>query len=595
MSAHGIGADTISGLASTGDGVFNYTVDPREGSLRDDLPIPLIRGDMEFNIKPDGKLTITPGKEPTSEFLAPFVNVGGRLNQLVDPKSSPAGAVGSPALIKRIEDLTGARVHNGNQTELLVDGIQSYPKRLELIKKAKKSIYLQTFIFKNDETGTRTAEELINAAARGVDVRVIVDTIGNAQTIDDFFEEQEIYTLLKQGGVKVSLYNDPNTTGLGDLIENLKEIPSLREVEGPQSLKDPKIALRIFDETLKMITSPDDLNPSTTENIRRALLNFGATGNLFTEKEIHEISTGALLNETHSLLLIKLVAEVNYRWHEKALIIDGAETIIGGMNICDEYMFGGTNRPVVSMGIEREAWRDTDMHLAGPAVSDVYRRFTENWRYLTSEKLPPASPVPDLSADPKANSKVQIISHKPRIDGDHNITNVMVENLKALKQGEIAYIENSYFLPTGALQIYKEALIDAAARGVDVRVITNSEATTDLAEVNQAAVFAYRELLRGGVRIFERTGLRTLHTKACVFGDTTSIIGSWNADNRSSSLNSEIVAVTYDADLAADLKTMIQNDMKPGVAVEVRLKDLEALPWETEIRNSAVVTLANLL
>ena len=171
----------------------------------------------------------------------------------------------------------------------------------------------------------------------------------------------------------------------------------------------------------------------------------------------------------------------------------------------------------------------------------------------------------------------------------------MVENLKALKQGEIAYIENSYFLPTGALQIYKEALIDAALRGVDVRIITNSEATTDLAEVNQAAVFAYRELLRGGVRLFERTGLRTLHTKACVFGDTTSIIGSWNADNRSSSLNSEIVAVTYDADLAADLKTMIQNDMKPDVAVELRLKDLEALPWETEIRNSAVAALSNLL
>ena len=290
---------------------------------------------------------------------------------------------------------------------------------------------------------------------------------------------------------------------------------------------------------------------------------------------------------------MKLIAEMNHRWHEKSMVIDGHEAVLGGMNICDEYMLGGTGRTIRTMGEQREAWRDTDIYVAGPAAGDTHGYFAKNWEYLTGERISaPITPPMERSGH---QSKVQIVSHHPRIEGDHNITNVMIENLKALASGEIAYIENSYFLPTGALQPYKEAMIDAAKRGVDVRILTNSATTTDLSEINAAAVFPYREILKAGARIFERIGERTLHSKMCVFGDKTSVIGSWNADNRSASLNSEIVAITYDQELAAQLRATIEKDMASNVAVEIQLNDLEALPWETEIRNSAVSVLSSFM
>ena len=54
--------------------------------------------------------------------------------------------------------------------------------------------------------------------------------------------------------------------------------------------------------------------------------------------------------------------------------------------------------------------------------------------------------------------------------------------------GEKAYIANAYFLTTAGLESYMQALMDAAQRGVDVRVVTNSAGTTDLPQINQAAM-----------------------------------------------------------------------------------------------------------
>ncbi|MEE2959773.1 MAG: phosphatidylserine/phosphatidylglycerophosphate/cardiolipin synthase family protein [Myxococcota bacterium] len=590
LRAHNISASTRTGEASLGTGKLTYLVDPRDEDHRDKLPFATFNGDLEFKIKPDGKLTIKPGKNAVADLLAPIIHLNGRQENIVDPKSPAVGSVGSPEMMRHIEKITGAKIHSNNRTELLVDGIQSFPKRLELLKRAKESICLQTFIFKDDETGGQIARQLIAAAERGVEVRVIVDTLGNVQSINDFFEEKPLYLTLKENGVKVALYNDPRKSGLSDLIDAMKEIPALQKVDGPQALKKPKMTLQILNQILRVSTGVEDVPRHVRERVTKALTNFGLSSKILSATEIREISTGALLNKTHTAILMKLVAEMNHRWHEKSMIIDGHEAILGGLNLCDEYMFGGTGRTIRSLGEEREAWRDTDIYVAGPAVQEAHGYFAQNWEYLTSESI--AKPSTQPTEITENQSKVQIVSHHPRLEGDHNITNVMIENLKALKSGEIAYIENAYFLPTGALQAYKEAIIDAAKRGVDVRILTNSSTTTDLDEINAAAVFPYREILKSGARIFERTGERTLHSKMCVFGDNTTVIGSWNADNRSASLNSEIVAITYGQDLAAQLRAVIEKDMESNVAVEIKLDKLEALPWETEIRNAAISALS---
>jgi phosphatidylserine/phosphatidylglycerophosphate/cardiolipin synthase-like enzyme len=74
-------------------------------------------------------------------------------------------------------------------------------------------------------------------------------------------------------------------------------------------------------------------------------------------------------------------------------------------------------------------------------------------------------------------------------------------------------------------------------------------------QMNQAAIPVYREMLASGVRIFERTGDRTMHQKVAMFGGNTVAVGSWNADNRSASLNSEALAVAYSDKMASRPRT----------------------------------------
>ena len=117
---------------------MTYLVDPRDEDHRDKLPFATFNGDLEFKIKPDGKLTIKPGKNAVADLLAPIIHLNGRQENIVDPKSPAVGSVGSPEMMRHIEKITGAKIHSNNRTELLVDGIQSFPKRLELLKRAKE-------------------------------------------------------------------------------------------------------------------------------------------------------------------------------------------------------------------------------------------------------------------------------------------------------------------------------------------------------------------------------------------------------------------------------------------------------------------------
>jgi len=254
-------------------------------------------------------------------------------------------------------------------------------------------------------------------------------------------------------------------------------------------------------------------------------------------------------------------------------------------------MFGGTDRIVKVLGKDREVWRDTDLLIEGPAAADAYRAFSDNWKTVTGNELPAIADPPPIDG----GVPVQIVQHRPRDDGDHNIQNVMLEHLKACKQGDRAWFDNAYVLPLGGLKPFRLGLIDAAKRGVDVRIVTNGTKTTDLPEINEAALYAYRDLIPAGVRIWERTGRRTIHSKVSTFGGSTTMIGSWNADNRSESLNSEVIAVTYDPTLAKQVEEMIERDCAPHVARELTEDDILAKPLEQELRSLGLAAIGDLL
>ena len=573
-------------------GRFAYEMDPRSARTRDGIELGLLKREATFQLLPNGDLTINAGPSGLTEFFAPFFKIDGTLENIVSTESAPAGRVGSSELISHIAALTDSIITTNNEVELLIDGVQSYPKRMELIKNAKDSICLQTLIFKDDESGLATAQALIDAAKRGVKVRVIIDSLGNCANFADLIDDRPLYKMLKEGGVELSLYNDPATSGLASLIEAIKAVPELRDIKTPDDFTDAEKGLKILNRIIRVARGQTDAPEEVRQPVADALESLLKMSVGVNDEPI-EISTGDFIEEGQGFYVAKLAAEMNHRWHEKYLIVDGTKAVLGGLNIADEYMYGGTQRTGSNLGIERPAWRDTDVFVQGGGAVESYKAFSKNWKHIRGVSLPaiPSAHVEAATGD----TAVQVIQHRPRIDGDHHITNFMIENLKALQPGEKARFANAYFIPTGALVPFKKALIDAAKRGVDIKIVTNSATTTDAPQINQAAIFPYRDLLEAGVRIFERTGTRCMHSKVASFAGNTAAIGSWNTDNRSASLNSESLLVAYDKQLGKETEAMIEQDMAPEVAKEIKLSEIIALPFAEEVENSAVALLSDLM
>ncbi len=74
--------------------------------------------------------------------------------------------------------ITGRPLVGGNNVEVLFNGQQAYPPMLRAIEQAKEKIYLVTYIFEANTTGKRFAAALQRAKERGVEVRVLLDGVG---------------------------------------------------------------------------------------------------------------------------------------------------------------------------------------------------------------------------------------------------------------------------------------------------------------------------------------------------------------------------------------------------------------------------------
>ena len=98
---------------------------------------------------------------------------------------TPQNCILLPAAASHLHDLRvlGDRVvttplRDGNQIDILENGDNAYPAMLASIRLAKESINLTSYIFDADGIGTDFVEQLIEAAGRGVAVRIIIDALG---------------------------------------------------------------------------------------------------------------------------------------------------------------------------------------------------------------------------------------------------------------------------------------------------------------------------------------------------------------------------------------------------------------------------------
>jgi cardiolipin synthase len=105
------------------------------------------------------------------------------------------------SLARLAGELTEMPLLAGNRIEPLVNGSQAYPAMLAAIDGAQATISLTTYIFDNDASGRKFRDALAKAVARGVDVRVIIDDVGQRYSF-----WHSIVPELRAAGVKVATF-----------------------------------------------------------------------------------------------------------------------------------------------------------------------------------------------------------------------------------------------------------------------------------------------------------------------------------------------------------------------------------------------------
>lgn len=153
--------------------------------------------------------------------------VGSALGPAINGTRRPGIASDSSPLADLVHagtSITGARLWPGNALDVLQNGDQTYPAMLAEIRAARTSIELATYIFENNELGRQFADALIEARGRGVEVRVLLDGLGE-------WYSRGIRRRLRRGGVDVRRFNPPRLVPPNFNI-NLRNHRKLLSIDG---------------------------------------------------------------------------------------------------------------------------------------------------------------------------------------------------------------------------------------------------------------------------------------------------------------------------------------------------------------------------
>ncbi len=185
------------------------------------------------------------------------------------------------------------------------------------------------------------------------------------------------------------------------------------------------------------------------------------------------------------------------------------------MNLGHEYL-GPTADP--------ERWRDLSLLVGGAAVAELDAVFRADWEFACGERLPaPAR----LAA---GEIELRVVPSGPDVASDP----IYDADLSAIFRAERRiWIATPYFVPD---EVLLRALMIAARRGVEVRVLTPARSNHSLSDL--AAGSCLRDLSVAGV-IIQRFR-KMLHAKALLVDDSLCVVGSANFDMRSLFLNYEI-------------------------------------------------------
>ena len=239
---------------------------------------------------------------------------------------------------------------------------------------------------------------------------------------------------------------------------------------------------------------------------------------------------------------------LTHRDHRKILIADGNVAIVGGINISEVYSSSPFRR-----GQNEKApihWRDTDIQIEGPAVAELQKLFIETWLSQKGPNLSDRNYFPVLKEG--GNALVRVAGSTP---GETNRIPFIVYVSAISFADHSIHLTNSYFIPDE--QILK-ALVDAARRGVDVKIILPGITDSKLALYAQRHYYA--ELLQAGVKIYEHKS-SLLHAKTAVIDKVWSTVGSTNLDFLSLLSNDEVNAIILSREFAVEMEKMFVSDL----------------------------------
>lgn len=246
---------------------------------------------------------------------------------------------------------------------------------------------------------------------------------------------------------------------------------------------------------------------------------------------------------------VRSLQKAQHRAHIRVIVIDGVVGYTGGFGIDDKWYGSGR---------VKDQWRDTNVRFTGPAVRQLQATFVVCWAeasgcLITSERLLPPEGRPE-DCDESEGALAALLHASPTI-GSTPAERFFALSIAASRKK--LYISNSYFVPDRA---FRKLMCDAAARGVDVRVLTVSK-STDVKSTWYAGRARYEELLKGGVRIWEYQPAM-MHAKTLVVDGGWLSVGSMNADNRSMSFNEESNLVVLDERAATDMESFFLEDLE---------------------------------
>jgi putative cardiolipin synthase len=315
---------------------------------------------------------------------------------------------------------------------------------------------------------------------------------------------------------------------------------------------------------------------------------------------------------------------LNKRMHNKSFTADNQASVIGGRNIANEY-FGAAG----AIG-----FADLDVVVVGPVVQQVSTQFDRYWNsasaYPAAEFVGPAdadgaarlqAAFAQTSADPvsvdylKAVRESAVLAQllERRLELEWTTAQVLYDDpaktldgsartdvllfpalMERMGRAQKSFdIVSPYFVPGDQGTVL---LADLARRGVKVRVLTNSLASSDERVVHAGYMKRRHDLLRAGVVLYElkpaankevlkvkgRFGagkVAGLHAKTYAVDGERIFVGSFNFDQRSARLNTEMGVVLDSRSGAGELAELFDSEVLE-LAYEVRLAPQgEGLLW----------------